>query len=287
MDQKISSLDELTDVAGATDELVIVDKSDTTMGATGTDKRVTPNVLLEDTVHGATSKTTPVDADLVGLIDSEDSNVLKSLTWDNAKETLKTYFDSLATTLTNKTLTNPKIGTAITDTNGLEIIKTPATASAVNEITVTNAATTDDPKISATGGDTNIHLSLDAKGDALVKLKVLRQNNTTDSYKNNTVILAGWGWNIGNGTGETTEKTVTLGITFSELPIIITGSIGFKDGSDPSDISELLKAAVFNIGIGDITTSTFKIGSRNVTDAATIASNRRVGFSWIAIGQLN
>jgi len=104
MDQKISSLDELTDVAGATDELVIVDKSDTTMGATGTDKRVTPNVLLEDTVHGATSKTTPVDADLVGLIDSEDSNVLKSLTWDNAKETLKTYFDSLATTLTNKTI---------------------------------------------------------------------------------------------------------------------------------------------------------------------------------------
>jgi hypothetical protein len=46
-------------------------------------------------VVAATSKATPVDADLLGLIDSAASNVLKKLTWANLKATLKTYFDTL------------------------------------------------------------------------------------------------------------------------------------------------------------------------------------------------
>ena len=46
-------------------------------------------------IHGATAKTTPVDADTVPLIDSEASNVLKKVTWANVKATLKTYFDTL------------------------------------------------------------------------------------------------------------------------------------------------------------------------------------------------
>jgi hypothetical protein len=71
-------------------------------------------------------------------------------------------------TFTNKTLTSPKVGTAITDTNGNEIIKTPATASAVNEITVTNAATGNAPSISATGDNTNIDLELTPKGTGTV-----------------------------------------------------------------------------------------------------------------------
>jgi len=40
------------------------------------------------TVHAATGKTTPVDADEVGLVDSAASNVLKKLTWANLKATL-------------------------------------------------------------------------------------------------------------------------------------------------------------------------------------------------------
>jgi len=43
-------------------------------------------------------------------------------------------------TLTNKTLTSPKIGTAILDTNGLQLALLTATGSAVNEITLANAA---------------------------------------------------------------------------------------------------------------------------------------------------
>lgn len=46
-------------------------------------------------IHGATEKTTPVDADTTALIDSAASNVLKKVTWANVKATLKTYFDGI------------------------------------------------------------------------------------------------------------------------------------------------------------------------------------------------
>jgi len=70
-------------------------------------------------------------------------------------------------TLTNKTLTTPVIA-QINDANGNEELKFTATASAVNEITITNAATGTRPDLSVTGGDTNIGLSITTKGTGLV-----------------------------------------------------------------------------------------------------------------------
>jgi len=67
-------------------------------------------------------------------------------------------------TLTNKTLTSPKIGTSILDTNGNELALLTATSSAVNEFTIANAATGNDPTLSATGGDTNIDIAIVPKG---------------------------------------------------------------------------------------------------------------------------
>lgn len=59
---------------------------------------------------------------------------------------------------------------SIKDPNANELIKFTATvAAAVNEITVTNAATGNAPSLSATGNDTNINLTLAAKGTGVVK----------------------------------------------------------------------------------------------------------------------
>ena len=55
-------------------------------------------------------------------------------------------------------------GNFIGDENGLEQIKFATTASAVNELTATNAATGNAPNVSATGDDTNIDLNLTPKG---------------------------------------------------------------------------------------------------------------------------
>ena len=74
-------------------------------------------------------------------------------------------------TLTNKTLTSPKIGTSILDTGGNELAKLTATGSAVNEFTIANAAASGSPTLSATGGDSNIDLDLLAKGTGHVTVR--------------------------------------------------------------------------------------------------------------------
>ena len=53
-------------------------------------------------INGATDKTTPVDADYLGLMDSAASNILKKLSWANLKAGIKAYYDSVAATFTNK-----------------------------------------------------------------------------------------------------------------------------------------------------------------------------------------
>ena len=67
-------------------------------------------------------------------------------------------------------LTSPKILTSIKDTNGNELLKFTATASAVNEVTVTNAAAGGSPIVSATGGDTDIGVKLTPKGAGKVEV---------------------------------------------------------------------------------------------------------------------
>ena len=72
-------------------------------------------------------------------------------------------------TLTNKTLTSPKIGTNILDTNGNELINFTATGSAVNELTIANAGTgVAGPIISATG-ETNVGININPKGTGVLK----------------------------------------------------------------------------------------------------------------------
>lgn len=137
-DKLVNQLTELTSVDTANDKVPIQDASDATElkyvipsnlvpdasatvkgkvelatdaeTITGTDtaRAITPanyKNAFDDTlpavVNAATGKTTPVDADELGLVDSAASNVLKKLTWANLKATLKTYFDTLYPSLTS------------------------------------------------------------------------------------------------------------------------------------------------------------------------------------------
>ena len=75
-------------------------------------------------------------------------------------------------TLTNKTLTTPTLTSPIIneidDSNGNEEIIFTATASAVNELTVANAATGNNPNVSASGSDANVGINLTPKGTGAV-----------------------------------------------------------------------------------------------------------------------
>ena len=58
---------------------------------------------------------------------------------------------------------------SINDENGNEQVKFATTGSAVNEVSVTNAASSNGPILSSTGGDTNIDLNLNPKGSGVLK----------------------------------------------------------------------------------------------------------------------
>jgi hypothetical protein len=75
--------------------------------------------------------------------------------------------------------TTPQLGGQL-DVNGnaigdgtLELLKFVETASAVNELTVTNAATGNNPSISATGDDSNVGIDFTAKGSGYIKFNDL------------------------------------------------------------------------------------------------------------------
>jgi hypothetical protein len=108
--------------------------------------------------------------------------------------------DTNTVTMTNKTLTAPKIasGGFIADASGNEQIIFTTTASAVNEITFANAATGNNPKFSATGGDSNIGIDFQVKGTGTYRLlgtssqaAELRLYEDTDAGTNYTAFKVG------------------------------------------------------------------------------------------------
>ena len=88
-------------------------------------------------------------------------------------------------TLTNKTLTSPKIGTSILDTNGNELFLLTATSSAINELTFANAAAGNAPAFTASGGDSNININLVPKGTGVVQ-----QNGATLATMGKAIAMA-------------------------------------------------------------------------------------------------
>ena len=97
-------------------------------------------------------------------------------------------------TLTNKTLTAPKIadGGFIADANGAEQIIFQTTASAVNEIEITNAATggsavasTSTAPIIGASGETNVDLALLPKGTGHVTIRSTGGSNNQGAIKLN------------------------------------------------------------------------------------------------------
>lgn len=96
------------------------------------------------------------------------SATLRSLLTDETGTGVAVF--GTAPTLGSPVITTPSIITSINDVNGNEVIKTPATASATNEITVTNAANGSSPTISASGSsDSNVDLTLAPKGTGTIK----------------------------------------------------------------------------------------------------------------------
>lgn len=119
--------------------------------------------------------------DYAGVVDSGTDLIIN---FPDLQDSDTLLFADHAATLTNKTLitpaiTTPRITTSIDDTNGAELIKVTATASAVNEVTLANAATGGKPTVTASGGDTNVTMKLAGKGTGSVEIAKAAYTSST------------------------------------------------------------------------------------------------------------
>ena len=165
-------------------------------------------------------------------------------------------------TLTNKTLTAPKIadGGFIADANGNELVVFQTTGSAVNQLEITNNASGSNPILAATGGDTNIGIALTPKGTGEIVIGAGNLN-----YGGTAVTSTGAELNILDG--------VTSNAT--ELNLI--------DGSSAGTIVNS-KAVIYGSS-GEVNATTLQIAGTSITSTAA-ELNSLDGITAV-VGELN
>ena len=125
------------------------------------DLTVTGNTILGDSATADDiTFTARMISSIVPKVDSAVDLGTAALQWRVA------YIDTIGETGDGAILIEPRIGNGgfIADSAGNQQIIFTTTGSAVNEFTMVNAATGGTPILSATGGDTNISLTLQGKG---------------------------------------------------------------------------------------------------------------------------
>lgn len=131
-------------------------------------------------------------------------------------------------------------------------------------------------KLDKTGG--TVTGSLTVTGDIYSNgEKVVTENNLPAI----PTIRTGWGYVQGNGSLTHASIAVSFGHTFSSVPVVVLTGIGYKDGSNPTSITDFGVFETPNPSVYGQTTSGFSV---RVGNGGAIPANRRLGFSWIAIG---
>lgn len=183
-------------------------------------------------------------------------------------------------------LTSPKVTTSINDSGDNELIKVTATASAVNEITLANAATGGAPSVTASGGDTDIGLALVTKGTGLLKVNMQHQANTTNANKGDVFMQCGWGHITGDGSSSRLSETVTYPVAFpNELLSLQITLNGMKNtGGDPASFIDSPNTTDETVSYRTYSQS---LSNFKAEFEQTSASSNEVRYlySWIAIGR--
>jgi len=160
--------------------------------------------------------TTSASSPTIKFFDGTDD--INFATIDYSANTVNFIDSTVATDLVNDT--SPQLGGQL-DVNGnaigdgtLELLKFIETASAVNELTITNNTTTNAPILSSTGDDTNIDLAITPKGSGNVVLDGIKFPNADGSADQILVTNGSGVLSFTDNSGGTSWQTVkTSGFT--------------------------------------------------------------------------
>lgn len=201
-------------------------------------------------INGATSKTTPVDADMLGLMDSAASNVLKKLSWANLKTTIWAALGAGIASVTTKT----------TPVGGDEVaIADSAASSATKRLSLTNLAaflasltqtltnkTLTSPTITGGTADT-----------FSIGYKEIPQNSKSAAY---TTVLSDSGKHIFHPSADTTARVWTIDSN---------ANVAYPIGTAITFINQN-GAGVITIAI---TSDTMRLAGAGTTGSRTLAAN--------------
>ena len=167
-------------------------------------------------------------------------------------------------TLTSPVLTAPKFADAgfIADANGNEQVVFQTASSAVNHVEITNAATGAAPAFNAVGSDTNVTMSLAAKGTGSLNL------NSKINYTTETL------------TGTTVAASAVIPVTVHNAGSAVAASL--INGTVAGQIKKFV-----NIGAGAVTLTpaTYAQGTTIVLAQHDNAELLWTGSTWYDLGQ--
>jgi len=136
-------------------------------------------------------------------------------------------------TLTNKTLTNPRINAILDPSNGSIVLQIQSTTGATEGIVFTPATSGNPPEIGSFGSGSNVDLLINPKGSGLLQLPIAAQINIADGTVGQMLTKGATGlvW-AAVGSGGTVQSVDVSGVfgifTFSGGPVTTTGTIAMS-----------------------------------------------------------
>ena len=154
----------------------------------------------------------------------------------------------------------------IGDENGNEQIIFQTTSSAVNQFDVTNAATGNAPKLSATGGDSNIDLELEAKGTGHVTIRGNTNSGAIqfncDDNSHGQILIA-----QDHSQGVTNTLTLPAGSSSTLVSLVSTDTLTNKTLTSPAINTAIVPASADGATLG---TASAEFSDLFLADGGTI-----------------
>ena len=174
--------------------------------------------------------------------------------------------------------------TAIRDSSDNELLKFAKTASAVNEVTITNAATGNAPRIGATG-ETNTPLDLrgNGTGGVLTELRTQAIDGTTNATTPAIRFQVGTGYVSGDAT-ESSTTSVTFPTAFTTPLGVVISNNGELADANPTSITDGTSGMSDTVTTVVVARSVTTTGFVAVAKRTAASNGKRQIFSWIAWG---